>query len=481
MPDQKKQSKKSYAAALVVVTGLFFMWGFMTVLNDILIPYLKGVFELNHTRAMLVQFAFFMAYFVGSVVYFFISITSGDPIGRIGYKNGILAGLLISATGSALFYPAAQFEMYGFFLAALFVMGLGFTLLQIAANPYISILGPEQSASSRLNLSQGFNSLGTTIGPLIGGFLIFKYFAVNVEGADAVKIPYLIFTGMFLLLALLIKISKLPRVTASDNIERSAGALRHPNLVFGALAIFFYVGGEVSIGSIMISYLGLENIAGLGEAAAARYVSFYWGGLMIGRFLGAISLSTFKDKAMKAWLMLGVPLLAFLVLLIINIYGVITHEGFFASHFANFREISIFALIMIVNYVAFIFGRSLANRTLLIFALVSIVMLVIALLSQGQIAMWSVIGIGLFNSIMWSNIFTLAIEGLGKFKSQGSSLLVMMILGGAIVPVFQGMAADSWGVHASFIVPVICYAYIAFYGFRGYRRKNTSNQQPATR
>jgi FHS family L-fucose permease-like MFS transporter len=461
MPEEQKiQSTRSYTAAFVVVTGLFFMWGFMTVLNDILIPYLKGVFELNHTQAMFVQFAFFMAYFVGSVIYFFISITGGDPISRIGYKNGILAGLLISATGSALFYPAAEFQMYGFFLAALFVMGLGFTLLQIAANPYVAILGAEKSASSRLNLSQGFNSLGTTIGPLIGGFLIFKYFAgAHISGADAVKIPYIFFTGLFLLLAVLIKVSKLPRVTTGNAIERTAGALRHPNLVFGALAIFFYVGGEVSIGSIMISYLGLENIAGLGEVEASKYVAFYWGGLMIGRFLGAISLSPMKDKTLKHLLMLAVPVAAFLVI----------------WYFSGIDHALIYGIFLIANLIAFVVGKSMAHRTLLIFALIAIVLLIIALTNQGVIAMWSIIGIGLFNSIMWSNIFTLSIEGLGKFKSQGSSLLVMMILGGAIVPVFQGMAADTYGVHASFFVPVFCYAYIAFYGWRGYKRKNVES------
>ncbi|MBE9484675.1 MAG: sugar MFS transporter [Bacteroidetes bacterium] len=454
--EQNLQKTTSYTVAFVVVTGLFFMWGFMTVLNDILIPYLKGVFDLNHTQAMFVQFAFFMAYFVGSVIYFFISITGGDPISRIGYKNGILAGLLISATGSALFYPAAEFKMYGFFLAALFVMGLGFTLLQIAANPYVAILGSEKSASSRLNLSQGFNSLGTTIGPLIGGFLIFKYFAgPNIDGADAVKIPYMIFTGMFLLLAVLIKVSHLPRVTAGDVIERTAGALRHPNLVFGALAIFFYVGGEVSIGSILISYLGLESIAGLGEVDASKYVAFYWGGLMIGRFLGAISLSGMKDKGLKYLLMLAVPASAFLVI----------------WYFNGIDHALIYGIFLVANLIAFMAGRSLPHRTLLIFALIAIALLIVALFNKGQVAMWAVIGIGLFNSIMWSNIFTLSIEGLGKFKSQGSSLLVMMILGGAIVPVFQGMAADAYGVHASFFVPVICYVYLAFYGWKGYKRK----------
>ncbi len=454
--EQNLQKTTSYTVAFVVVTGLFFMWGFMTVLNDILIPYLKGIFDLNHTQAMFVQFSFFMAYFVGSVIYFFISITGGDPISRIGYKNGILAGLLISATGSALFYPAAEFKMYGFFLAALFVMGLGFTLLQIAANPYVAILGSEKSASSRLNLSQGFNSLGTTIGPLIGGFLIFKYFAgPNIDGADAVKIPYMIFTGMFLLLAVLIKVSHLPRVTAGDVIERTAGALRHPNLVFGALAIFFYVGGEVSIGSILISYLGLESIAGLGEVDASKYVAFYWGGLMIGRFLGAISLSGMKDKGLKYLLMLAVPAAAFLVI----------------WYFNGIDHALIYGIFLVANLIAFVAGRSLPHRTLLIFALIAIALLIVALLNNGQVAMWAVIGIGLFNSIMWSNIFTLSIEGLGKFKSQGSSLLVMMILGGAIVPVFQGMAADAYGVHASFFVPVICYVYLAFYGWKGYKRR----------
>ncbi|RLD36835.1 MAG: MFS transporter [Bacteroidetes bacterium] len=454
--EQNLQKTTSYTVAFVVVTGLFFMWGFMTVLNDILIPYLKGIFDLNHTQAMFVQFSFFMAYFVGSVIYFFISITGGDPISRIGYKNGILAGLLISATGSALFYPAAEFKMYGFFLAALFVMGLGFTLLQIAANPYVAILGSEKSASSRLNLSQGFNSLGTTIGPLIGGFLIFKYFAgPNIDGADAVKIPYMIFTGMFLLLAVLIKVSHLPRVTAGDVIERTAGALRHPNLVFGALAIFFYVGGEVSIGSILISYLGLESIAGLGEVDASKYVAFYWGGLMIGRFLGAISLSGMKDKGLKYLLMLAVPAAAFLVI----------------WYFNGIDHALIYGIFLVANLIAFVAGRSLPHRTLLIFALIAIALLIVALLNNGQVAMWAVIGIGLFNSIMWSNIFTLSIEGLGRFKSQGSSLLVMMILGGAIVPVFQGMAADAYGVHASFFVPVICYVYLAFYGWKGYKRR----------
>lgn len=447
---------KNNTVAFVILTGLFFMWGFMTVLNDILIPYLKGVFELNHTEAMLIQFAFFGAYFIGSLIYFIISVNYGDPISKIGYKNGIIIGLLISATGSALFYPAAHFLMYGFFLAALFVMGLGFTLLQIAANPYVAILGSEKTASSRLNLSQGFNSLGTTIGPLIGGYLIFKYFVgPDISGADAVQVPYLFFTGLFILLAVLIKVANLPRLTKNEKLEKGLGVLKHKHLVFGIIAIFMYVGGEVSIGSILISYLGLENIAGLGESDASKYVAFYWGGLMIGRFMGAVSLSKMTDLRVKYLTMLSIPTAAFLVIF----------------YFNGLQTAAIYSIFLVLNFLGFLVGKSLPNRTLFVFALISVLLLIITLLSNGMMAMWAVIGIGLFNSIMWSNIFTLAISGLGKHTSQGSSLLVMAILGGALVPVFQGMMADAYGVHLSFVVPIFCYLYIAFYGLKGYIRK----------
>lgn len=445
---------RQYGSAFISLTFLFFMWGFMTVLNDILIPYMKDVFELNHTRAMLIQFAFFGAYFIGSVLYFIVSVLYGDPINRIGYKNGILMGLIISAIGSLLFYPAAQFHIYGFFLAALFVLGLGFTLLQIAANPYVAILGPDKSASSRLNLAQGFNSFGTTIGPIIGGYLIFKYFG-DSAGSDAVKIPYLFFAVIFLLMAGMIKATKLPRFTNPDEVKTGFGALKYRQLVFGMIAIFMYVGGEVSIGSMMISYLGLEEIGGLSEVEASKYVSIYWGGQMIGRFLGAISLSNPKNKQLKTLGMVLIPLAAFFVIWITN----------------DLTTASIYGVFLIANLLAFFMGKSLPNRTLYIFAIVNIILLGVALTNTGQLALWSIIGIGLFNSIMWSNIFTLSIAGLGKYTSQGSSLLVMMILGGALMPVLQGLMADNYGVHISFFVPVISYIYIAFYGFNGYKPK----------
>lgn len=443
----------SHTTAFVNLTFLFFMWGFMTVLNDILIPYMKQAFDLNHTKAMLIQFAFFMSYFIGSVVYFIISVTKGDPINKIGYKQGIIIGLIISGVGALLFYPAAQFHMYGFFLSALFVMGLGFTLLQIAANPYVAILGSQKSASSRLNLAQGFNSLGTTIAPVLGGFLIFTFFG-DSTGSDAVKIPYLVFALIFILMAAAIKFTPLPRFTNPDVVEKGFGALKHPQLVFGMIAIFMYVGGEVSIGSMLISYLNLPEIAGLEEANASMYVSIYWGGQMIGRFLGAISLST-TSKKIKYIIMPAISAVAFVII------------GFST----NFESATIYLVFLIINLLAFFVGKSLPQRTLYIFAFINIIFLAIALTNTGEIALWTIIGIGLFNSIMWSNIFTLAISGLGKYTSQGSSLLVMMILGGAILPIFMGLVADEYGVHMSFIIPVFSYIYIAFYGISGYKPK----------
>jgi MFS transporter, FHS family, L-fucose permease len=446
-----KSQSNTYRIAFVSLTFLFFMWGFMTVLNDILIPYLKNAFELTHTKAMLIQFAFFMSYFVGSLVYFIISVLHGDPIIKIGYKKGIIIGLIISGVGALLFYPAAQFQLYGFFLSALFVMGLGFTLLQIAANPYVAILGPSKSASSRLNLAQGFNSLGTTIAPVLGGYLIFTFFKDSV-GSDAVKIPYLVFATIFFLMALAILKTPLPRITNPNEVAPGFGALKYPQLVFGMIAIFMYVGGEVSIGSMLISYITLPEIGGFNETDASVFVSIYWGGQMIGRFLGAISLSD-TNKWIKLTLMPSISILAFFVL------------GFTTS----FASAAIYVIFLAINLIGFFIGKSLPNRTLYIFAFINIVFLIVALSTTGSIALWTIIGIGLFNSIMWSNIFTLSISGLGKYTSQGSSLLVMMILGGAILPLIMGLIADNYGVHVSFIVPVISYIYIAYYGISGYK------------
>src|SRR5579864_3848770 len=268
----EKTNAQTYRGPFAIMTTLFFMWGFMTVFNDILIPRFKEAFTLNYTEAMLVQFAFFGAYFIGSLLYFIISATAGDPIAKIGYKNGVVIGLLIAATGSALFWPAANLSSYPLFLLALFTVGIGFAMLQIAANPYVTILGPERTASSRLNLAQGFNSIGTTIGPIIGGFLIFKYFAkTGAHGAESVKVPYLAFCIIFLALAAVFFFIHLPHV-GEGKIEAGAGALKYPHVVLGVIGIFMYVGGEVSVGSTIISFLKQPSIAGLLESEASKYV-----------------------------------------------------------------------------------------------------------------------------------------------------------------------------------------------------------------
>jgi FHS family L-fucose permease-like MFS transporter len=449
--------KSTFKSSLLVLTTLFFMWGFITSLNDVLTPFLKGVFELTHFQANLVQFAFFGAYFIGSLIYFICSITIGDPISKIGYKNGIIGGLVLSAIGCFLFYPSAVYSSFGYFLGALACISLGLTILQIAANPYVALLGKPETASSRLNLAQGFNSFGHTIAPVIGGFLIFKFFLTDENpGANSVKVPYLIFGGAFLLLALFIAFAHLPAFTGSEKIESKPEALKHRNLFWGIFAVFFYVGAEVSIGSNMVAYLKLPDIAGLANADASKYLAFYWGGAMIGRFMGSISLS--ETKGAKKYLsMAGIAVVLFIIIfLIIKI---------------DFTLVWYFLIFLVINYFAFMIGKSLPARTLTIFALFVMALLLVGIFTTGKVAMWSMLGIGLFNSIMWSNIFTLAINGLGKYTSQGSSLLVMMIVGGAILPLMQGLLADAAGVHYSLFVPLLAYLYLLFYGMSGYKVK----------
>ena len=281
-------SQTTYRGPFAIMTLLFFMWGFMTVWNDILIPKFREAFTLTIFQGTLVQLAFFGAYAVGSLIYYFISIQSGDPINKIGYKNGVIIGLLIAALGFAMFYPAAVLISYPFFLVALFVVGLGFAMLQIAANPYVTILGPEQTASSRLNLSQAFNSFGTTVGPLVATYLMYNVFdQASVHGASAAKVPYLCVAGIFVLLAVFFKLVHVPNFANTDTISRGAGALRYPHVVLGMVAIFMYVGGEVAVGSLIINFLGTERLGSIPPGVAGNYVALYWGGLMIGRFMGA--------------------------------------------------------------------------------------------------------------------------------------------------------------------------------------------------
>jgi len=469
---------RNHRVSFAIMTSLFFLWGFMTVFNDILIPRFKDAFTLTYFQAMLVQFAFFGAYFIGSLLYFAISVTKGDPIGKIGYKNGVVVGLLISALGSALFWPAAVLVSYPMFLLALFIVGLGFAMLQIAANPYITILGPERTASSRLNLAQGFNSIGTAIGPLIGGWLIFQYFAkTGAHGVDSVKVPYLAFCIVFVLLAGVFFFIHLPNI-GEEKIEPGAGALRYPHVVLGIVGIFMYVGGEVAVGSAIINFLGSPEVAGLSEMDASKFVSLYWGGLLIGRFMGAVELSEMK-KVRKQALLVIIPLLAFLFLWFaqsapLDAMRQSSNSQIFAlwqERFAQNAPIFWTYLPFIgLCWLLFLFGKSEAGRTLMIFMATVVVLLLTAILCGGKVAMWCVVSIGLFTSIGWSNTFSLAIEGVDKFKSQASSLLVMAILGGALLPPLQGLVADATkNLQLSFIVPLVAYAYVAFYGAVGYK------------
>jgi MFS transporter, FHS family, L-fucose permease len=451
-------NNQTYRGPFAIMTILFFMWGFMTVWNDVLIPRFKEAFTLDYFHAMLVQLAFFGAYGIGSLIYYIISMISGDPINRIGYKNGVIIGLLIAALGSVLFYPAAVMKSYPFFLLALFVVGLGFAMLQIAANPYVTILGPEATAPSRLNLSQAFNSFGTTIGPIIGGWLIFTFFtSKDAHGADSVKIPYLGFAAVFVLLAVFFKFAHLPAFTNTEKIEHGLGALKHPHTALGMLAIFMYVGGEVSVGSAIINYLGLPKLGGLSHEQASNFLAFYWGGLMVGRFMGAFALSA-MEKTLKHTLVALVPGAAFVTIWLVS-------GQYNALHYAP---------ALVVLLVAFYLGEASAHRMLALFSAVIIGLLLTSMGTTGEIAKWSILGVGLFCSVMWSNIFSLAIEGLGPQKSQASSLLVMAILGGAVLPPLQGTLADHYGIQTSFAVPMVAFAYIAFYGIYGYKAGRTA-------
>ncbi len=463
----------NYRKPFLTITFLFFMWGFITVMNDVLIPHLKEVFELSYFQAALIQFAFFGAFFIISLIYFIVSVSKGDPISKIGYKNGIIIGLILCGLGCCLFYPAAIFQRYGIFLSALFVLASGVTILQIAANPYAAILGKPETASSRLNLAQGFNSFGATLAPLVGALLLYKVFSNGEITVDSLKMPYLIYGGLFFLLALIIKFIKLPSFKNTETLEKGLHVLKFKHVVLGMIAIFVYVGGEVTIGSFLINFFKLDSIAGMDEAQGGVFLSYYWGGAMIGRFLGSIAMGSMTDKLRKYLLMACLSILSFMVIYLIT--GVQNNDGVFSLELIPFAQIQFFIFFLVINYVAFLIGGSKPSRVLTLFASIVIILLGIMIVANGAVAFWSAIAIGAFNSILWSNIFTLAIKDLGKYTSQASSLLVMMIVGGAIIPIVQGAIADEIGIQLSFIVPIFCYAYLIFYGLKGYQVKPIKN------
>ncbi len=440
---------RSYSFSFAILTTLFFLWGVLTSLNDILVPHLKGAFQLQHWQAQLIQFSFFGAYFL-------MSIPAGLVIRRIGYKRGIVLGLVLMGIGAFTFYPASIVKVYGLFLLGLFILASGITVLQVAANPYVAVLGAPATAASRLNLSQGFNSLGHTIAPLFGAWLILQN--TEVVDVETVQGPYIFMGGVLLFIALIFSFLNLPAIEYEETKREGFRLTDYPHLLLGALAIFFYVGAEVSVGSFLVEYFKAEPTINLDNKTAGSYVAFYWGGAMVGRFIGSVALSDRQYERRKPLYMAVFPLVAFLVVLIlVNVRGLDPAMAYG------------FLIMLVLNYLAFTFGKHTSSAMLALFAACNMALLVVTMTTGGVVAMWAVLGMGLFNSIMWSNIFTLAIANLKQYTSYGSSLLVMMIAGGAILPLLQGVVADAGGVSIklSFIVPLLAYAYLVFYGMKG--------------
>ena len=400
-------------AGLVALTSLFFIWGFITSLNDILVPHLKNVFDLSYTAAVLVQFCFFAAYFI-------VSVPAGAIIRRVGFQLGLIVGLLVASAGCLVFIPAARLQIYEMFLLGLFVLAGGIAILQVSANPFVVSLGTESTAPSRLNLAQAFNSLGTTLAPAFGGVVIFSAVSAfapsdsltsvesfKAQEAALVEAPYFWLALVLLMLVTFFSWVRLPAVWSGGGSAETGGAeadknfylWRHPKLFLGAVGIFVYVGAEVAIGSFLINLFGDPTVANMDPARAATYVSLYWGAAMIGRFLGAGILYFVRPGVVLA-----------------------------------------------------VCGLAAASLTGL------------AMASSGMLAVWAIVAVGLCNSIMFPTIFSLALGGLGRFASQGSGILCMAIVGGAIVPLCQGMMADAVGIQLSFVIPALCYCYIVYYG-----------------
>jgi FHS family L-fucose permease-like MFS transporter len=455
-----KQIKTNWAQFIPLVT-VFFFWGFVAASNDILIPVFKKAFDLSQGQSQLVSVAFYIAYTVGSIIYMLISLAIGkDLVNKIGYKNGLALGLIISALGTLLFYPAANLHSFPLMLSGLFIVALGFSLQQTVANPLAIALGPITTGAQRLTLAGGINNFGTTIGPLIVSFAIFGATAsTDTEmSIESVKIPYLVLGVAFLLVAILLKMSSLPEhpetieetVTEGSNLKSSA--LQYPQLILGMIAIFIYVGVEVSTASNLPAYM--EKNLGLLTQNIAPYISLYWASLMIGRWTGAVEAFTDKMDLQKI-LRFVAPYLAFGVFLVVNAI---------AKH--DLTPFYVYALIILVLIAADIASKGNPARMLLIFSVLGIIALLVGMTTNGMISVYAFISVGLFCSTLWPCIFTLAVSGLGKHTSQGSSFLIMMIMGGGIVSWLQGTVADSIGIQNSYIVGVVCFAYLAFYGWK---------------
>jgi len=443
-------------SSLITLISIFFFWGFVAASNSILTPLFRDIFHLTQFRAQLVEWAFYISYFTGSLIYFLLSYFVGDPLGKIGYKKGLIIGLLISACGAIGFIPAANSNSYPLLLTCLFTVGLGFTLQQIVANPYVIALGSPSTGSHRLNLAGGINSFGTTIGPVLLSIALFGQLTATSTHTDisAVKMPSIILCCMFLLSALVLGISKLPPITMHEHTEKSLGALKYPQLTLGMLAIFFYVGVEVTTASNLGKLLQMPEIKGISTDKISPYVSLFWGSLMIGRWRGSLTIFNLS-KMWKNIMNVVVPFVAFGVICGVN----------YLRH-SDISEYVYYIPFIVLAIIIFFIGREKPALTLTLFSCVAACMMIIGLCTTGTLALFSFISGGLFCSVMWPCIFTLALTGLGKFTTQGSSLLVMMILGGGTIPLVQGLIVDNYNAHVAYCVPVFCYAYLAFYGWK---------------
>ncbi|MFB9845232.1 MFS transporter [Mucilaginibacter ginsenosidivorans] len=514
----EQNKTKSYGSALYTIITVFFFWGFLAASNGIFIPFCKAHFHLTQFESQLIDFTFYGGYFIGSLVLYFASqATKVDILNKLGYKNGIIYGLILSAVGALIMVPAINSGSFGFILGSFFIIALGFSLQQTAANPFVIALGSPETGSNRLNLAGGVNNFGTLLGPVIVSIVLFGSASKLIPAADvnitSVNNLYFILAGLYIAVAIFFWISNLPKVTSDEKIEAGTktnlpllvifvafclilaagpltqatglprsyfvyaslaiilitliaslsassksnegwGAMHYPQLIYGMIAIFTYVGVEVTIQSNMGALLKTPEFGGFKESEIAPYISLYWGSLMIGRWTGAISVFNLS-KSIKQVLTVIVPLFAFGVVLLVN--------------YLSGKDVSnlyIYVVCVAVLIVGFFIGQEKPVRTLTIFGILGALAMIVGLMTTGRVGLFAFISGGLCCSIMWPSIFALAIAGLGKYTSQGSAFLIMMILGGSIIPPVQGILADTSGIHLSYVIPVICFAYLAFFAWK---------------
>ncbi len=443
------EQKNTQAVGMAFMGMIFFLFGFVTTFNITLADKFKAVFDLSNAEAQLVNGAFFFTYFV-------LSFAAGGIIKRIGYKGGVILGLLLVAAGSFLFFPAAKALSFPFFLFAIFIMAGGVVFLQVAANPYVTALGPSETASGRLNLTQALNSIATYIAPIIASVFVFKTAAdAALSAADAarsVPTPFLIIAVIVIIIAVAVYILKLPEIP-TRGVERKS-VWKYPHVILGAVGIFFYVGAEVGSAAMLQRYF--QEALSIAQSDAAAMIALYWGGAMVGRFYGSFMLSNVEKSKKYLYAILVLALALFV--------------GWFVRY--EITDGLIFAGIALVNYLAMQLGRGNASRSLAVFGLIAAVLLLVVMMANGPIILWLGLSIGFFNSIMFPNIFALGVDGLDKGElSMASGLINMLIVGGAVIPVLMGLIADGLGVRYAFILPIICYLYIVFYALVGSKHK----------